>query len=112
MTHRCSTCNCYCSVVLEFTTVPDNETVVPEGANITLNCVADGNPSPGTIRWLRNATEISNGPVLELTNVQSSDSGIYQCVAGLDKPPFSSITALTYLIVECELLCYLLCTFC
>lgn len=90
---------------LEFTATPDNETIVTVDDNVTLTCeVAHSQLGTVTITWLRNGTLLNvTGAVLEIPNVQQSDTGIYQCVAELSETR-SSITALTYLLVQCKLL--------
>jgi hypothetical protein len=84
---------------LRFTSSLIPETIVTRGDNVTLTCTAEGNPPPSII-WLSNTSIISSGPSFTLTNVQPSDSGIYQCLAQLAVHPFNSITSLTYLNIQ------------
>uniref|UniRef100_A0A336LNC3 CSON008464 protein n=1 Tax=Culicoides sonorensis TaxID=179676 RepID=A0A336LNC3_CULSO len=71
-----------------FVTVPQSQTV-REGSNLTLDCVANGNPKP-LIKWLKNGEDIDLNDLdsrfqmvgtgsLQITFVQESDSGDYQC---------------------------------
>ena len=95
---------------MRFDSTPNNETTVISGDDVTLECVANGNPAPYPITWLQNNTEIitSDGIVinetsLTLYNAQPNDTAIYQCVAMTTR---ERISAYTYLIVECELIIY------
>ena len=84
---------------------PDNETMVIRGQSVSLTCVASGNPAPGPIQWFRNNTKLSTeGNTLTLTNVQPTDTAIYQCTAQLEVAPYTSIAAYTYLNVQCKLI--------
>ena len=95
------------SAPLRFESTPYNQTTVYVGDQVTLECVASGNPAPGLIIWLRNNTEIpTNGnSSLTLSNIQPDDTAIYQCVTEINEYPFTSIAAYTYLLVHCEYMC-------
>ena len=60
-----------------------NETV-NEGSNAFFSCQADGEPIP-TISWYFNGTDttkfIITNKTLDIVNVESSDAGIYTCIA-------------------------------
>ena len=95
------------SAPLRFESTPYNQTTVYVGDQVMLECVAGGNPVPGPIRWLKNNTNVStngNG-ILTLSNIQPNDTAIYQCVTEINKYPFTSIAAYTYLLVQCEYMC-------
>lgn len=65
--------------------------IVNEGATVTLDCVANGNPRP-QIKWLRNGEDIDISDLdsrfrmigtgsLQITSISESDAGNYQCRA-------------------------------
>jgi hypothetical protein len=73
-----------------FVVVPQPQTV-REGDTVILDCVANGNPKPG-IKWLRNGEEIDLNDLdsrfriigtgsLQITKIQDTDAGDYQCRA-------------------------------
>lgn len=75
----------------EFIATP-RSTVATEGANITLDCAANGNPRP-TISWLKDGVSIDMAYLdsryrivgtgsLEISNIIEADNGNYQCRAG------------------------------
>lgn len=97
-----------CIAPLRFDTTPLNETVISEGDMLTLDCVATGNPAP-KIMWFINNTEVPEEMVsttdngtsrLTISNIQPSDSAIYQCTAMTTQ---ESISTYTYVLVECKL---------
>lgn len=62
-----------------------------EGATITLDCVANGNPKP-QIKWLRNGDDINTSDLdtryrivgtgsLQIKSINENDAGNYQCRA-------------------------------
>ncbi|KAJ1172187.1 hypothetical protein NDU88_004037, partial [Pleurodeles waltl] len=66
-----------------------SEVVVTRGNNISLACVAEGNPQPA-LTWLRDGRPLLHGQevdildegrVLHLRNAQVSDTGRYVCIA-------------------------------
>ena len=66
---------------------PENS-FVKESDNVTLTCSADGGPN-NDYMWFYGSTSLTNGPVLELSNIRASDGGEYTCVvsnaAGSDR---------------------------
>ncbi|XP_033759170.1 leucine-rich repeats and immunoglobulin-like domains protein 2 isoform X2 [Pecten maximus] len=51
-----------------------------EGEDLTLNCAAEGNPTP-TYIWRRNGTQLGTTAQLSLTNIKIDQSGDYVCEA-------------------------------
>ena len=90
---------------------PETQTKT-EGDNVTLSCVADGNPVP-TISWTKDGSSIdtsnnskisfsANKTQLSITNVKRTYSGEYRCVA---KNSLGNVTSnVATLIVQCKLL--------
>ena len=63
--------------------------IEPEGSNLTLSCIADGNPVP-TISWTKDGSPIRSNPRISFSaenqqmtikDVRRTDSGEYRCVA-------------------------------
>lgn len=49
--------------------------------SITLNCITDGNPKPSYTWYKDNEIEaISTSHILTMTNLSTSNSGLYTCV--------------------------------
>jgi hypothetical protein len=53
---------------------------VIKGADIVLNCSADGNPTP-SYEWQLPQGQTSAGQTLQLSNIQFRDGGTYTCIA-------------------------------
>ncbi|KAI9518012.1 hypothetical protein NQZ68_042004 [Dissostichus eleginoides] len=51
-----------------------------EGSNIALSCSAESRP-PAKFQWFLNSSALSDGPELNLMNVQQHQSGSYSCQA-------------------------------
>jgi hypothetical protein len=64
-----------------FTTQPQSQTV-NAGASVTFTAAASGSPTP-TYQWLKNSTAISGATnaSLTLTNVQTTDAGVFSVAA-------------------------------
>lgn len=80
-----------------FTTEPSNQTIV-ENEEVTLHCMATGNPIP-EIAWIKDGKTVAQGDKLSF-KANRSHSGEYWCKAGngLD----ISINASAYLDVQCK----------
>lgn len=56
------------------------EYLVGLDTSITLNCTTDGNPTPRYLWYKDNVIEaISTGDFLTITNITTSNSGLYTC---------------------------------
>lgn len=78
------------------------ETVVQQGSAVSLQCSV--NSSDAQVQWLKDMQPVGSGNFYNISNVQKSNSGMYQCLV---QPPNSSQSALvssTYLNVYCECL--------
>jgi len=70
----------------EFTSVSDGQDVVEGGPNITLECIAIGEPGPPNITWTRvldngsDSNVLFTGEQFVLANNRSS-TGTYRCTA-------------------------------
>ena len=66
------------------TTEPERESEVSVGQNLTLTCIASGDPLP-EVTWSKmgQALRLFNvtGPVLHLVNITREDVGSYKCTA-------------------------------
>ena len=62
----------------EFVKIRPSNPVGVKGQSITLNCSADGNPSPD-YEW--RGGKSAKGSALELTSLEFKDEGTYRCVA-------------------------------
>jgi hypothetical protein len=72
----------------EFTVTPMNPRVVKCGSDLTLKCVASGQPPPHKTYWFRRGLYFAsvlvsnaNPELLQLRNVQPSDTGNYICIS-------------------------------
>ena len=63
-----------------------NRSIYTEGANVTFNCTADGNPQPSYAWQFPNGSILSTGPLLLLFAMRCSDSGEYKCIARNGEP--------------------------
>ncbi|XP_048144518.1 Fc receptor-like protein 1 isoform X2 [Corvus hawaiiensis] len=54
---------------------------VRAGDPVTLRCSVQVGSAPVTFTWLRNGSEVAQGPLLELGDVHVGHSGTYQCMA-------------------------------
>ncbi|NWS09327.1 HMCN2 protein, partial [Motacilla alba] len=54
---------------------------VRAGDTVTLRCSVQVGSAPVTFTWLRNRQEVSQGPLLELGDIDVGHSGTYQCMA-------------------------------
>ncbi|XP_031949044.1 Fc receptor-like protein 2 isoform X16 [Corvus moneduloides] len=54
---------------------------VRAGDPVTLRCSVQVGSAPVTFTWLRNGSEVAQGPLLELGDIHVGHSGTYQCVA-------------------------------
>ncbi|XP_066586606.1 lachesin-like [Prorops nasuta] len=77
-----------------------NGLITHEGGNVRLRCIATGSPEPKVI-WKREdgrniirrengkkeSLPFYNGTILELTNVQRQEMGVYLCIASNSVPP-------------------------
>ncbi|XP_069497466.1 hemicentin-1 isoform X2 [Ambystoma mexicanum] len=100
-TYTCTASNLVGDAVKEFSlqvyvrpSIPSSgshpsEVVVTRGTNVTLECVAEGNPRPA-LTWLRDGRPLlsgrgvemlNEGHVLHLINAEVSDTGRYVCIA-------------------------------
>ncbi|KAL8618524.1 hypothetical protein ACOMHN_000669 [Nucella lapillus] len=63
--------------------VSSEPVTVPEGGDVTVPCVATGNPRPQLIEWRREGenTTFSTGAGLVLHNVTMNDTGSFVCMA-------------------------------
>lgn len=77
------------------------------GTSVLLSCLASGTPTP-EMKWLKNAVDIENltnnccnnkrfkfiddGYKLEISSLETSDSGMYQCMASNSAGQDSSYT--------------------
>eukprot|EP00731_Ephydatia_muelleri_P018084 Em0011g124a len=71
------------------------ETVVQQGSAVSLQCSV--NSSDAQVQWLKDMQPVGSGNFYNISNVQKSNSGMYQCLV---QPPNSSQSALvssTYL---------------
>ncbi|XP_067946200.1 hemicentin-2-like isoform X2 [Watersipora subatra] len=79
-----------CPGRVSITGVSDAENYVNAGSTVVLRCNADAFPSP-EYRWFKGAQPLSsNGAVLTITSVSSSDMGMYSCVVSVDQCADSS----------------------
>ena len=74
----------FSTVPPRITTEPERESEVSVGQNLTLTCIASGDPLP-EVTWSKvgQALRLFNvtGPVLHLVNVTREDVGSYKCTA-------------------------------
>ncbi|CAI2357245.1 unnamed protein product [Caenorhabditis sp. 36 PRJEB53466] len=63
-------------------TYPKNMEMIHQkpGSDLTIECKADGAPLP-EITWSRNDQIISTSPVLNLSNLEEENKGVYTCLA-------------------------------
>jgi len=73
---------------------PHNQSVVI-GSYATITCIVAVSSSVPTFWWLHNGTRKENetSAILNLTNVQESDSGTYQCIVVLNNVMMNSSSA-------------------
>ncbi|XP_061194936.1 neuronal cell adhesion molecule-like [Saccostrea echinata] len=55
-------------------------TVAKTGDDVDLRCPVTGNPTP-YVKWIKNGVTVSRKSILHLTNVDTTTSGNYTCVA-------------------------------
>ena len=62
-------------------TIQQCSTLVTEGNNATLRCIASGNPVPST-GWIRKSIRevVSYNDMLILPNIKRNESGSYECL--------------------------------
>ncbi|CAG2250729.1 unnamed protein product [Mytilus edulis] len=55
--------------------------MIKEGNNLTVNCIAEGNPKPYNYTWMYETTRpISTLPAFIINVIQRKDAGLYSCV--------------------------------
>ena len=89
-------CLCSFAVPSNITEISGYQTVI-EGGNVTLQCLADGKPTPN-ITWTRlSDNRIVNMP---LTDITRQDAGKYRCTAdnGIGSPAIGDV----WIVVQCE----------
>ncbi len=80
-------------------TSPESITTL-EGDTISFNCTADSQLSV-LIAWYSDNAFITNGNILTINNITSTDRGVYTCVA-TDSEGLYTIREDVSLIVECK----------
>jgi len=60
------------------TTAITNSTTVNNGDSLTLNCTAAGGPE-NKYHWLKKNTILINDSVVNITSVEATDGGLYEC---------------------------------
>lgn len=57
--------------------------MIKEGNNLTVNCIAEGNPEPYNYTWTKigeTTRLISTLPAFIINVIQRKDAGLYSCV--------------------------------
>ena len=74
----------FSTVPPRITTEPERESEVSVGQNLTLTCIASGDPLP-EVTWSKVGQSLRlfnvTGPVLHLVNIKREDVGSYKCTA-------------------------------
>ncbi|XP_013867850.1 activated leukocyte cell adhesion molecule b [Austrofundulus limnaeus] len=84
----------YSTEHIDLQVIPQNRLV--EGDNLTLKCVADGNPAPTSFMFdlKGNAVKVEKGNVYTLTNISRNTSGVYKCSL-IDNPSMEASRNIT-----------------
>lgn len=82
-------------------TKPHGNEKVKEGESVKLTCInsCDGTNVTSDFTWLKNGEPIKDGPVLNLRNISSTNSGNYTCLL---KRHIGATSGVTNIDVECE----------
>ena len=59
-------------------TIVTNSTTVNNGDSLVLNCIADGGPA-NMYRWFKDNMLFDNDSVVNITSVEATDGGLYEC---------------------------------
>lgn len=81
-----------------FTTQPTASNIATSGATVTLSAAVTGEPAP-SLQWFHDGSPVPNATSasLSLSNLQASDTGIYQLVASNSVAVVTSSPATVYL---------------